>query len=145
MTKYEYMLQTWGGFYNDEYREKHGYTGGYFWFDTAEERQRYISELREAEDKFGARILVIDIKEGSDLRQRTVAKMTFSYMGREYQHEEDFGFAFPEENARYMFNEGNYSCDCNRSLRIQERYADFPELGCGNGIVMSDFRIEFRY
>ncbi len=32
--KYEYLLQTWGGFYNDEHVAIHGKEPGYLWFDT---------------------------------------------------------------------------------------------------------------
>ena len=36
----------------------------------------------------------------------------------------DFGYEFEEENAIYMFEHGNYSCDCNRSLFIQREYGE---------------------
>ena len=36
----------------------------------------------------------------------------------------DFGYEYEEESAIFMFEDGNYSCDCNRSLFIQREYGD---------------------
>lgn len=39
--------------------------------------------------------------------------------------------------AEYMYNEGNYACDCNRSQFIAEQCdASFPELECGDAIKL---------
>ena len=48
--KYEYMLHTWGGFYNKEYRDVHGYAPGYYWFETADERKSYVETLKFIEE-----------------------------------------------------------------------------------------------
>ena len=39
---------------------------------------------------------------------------------------------YPEDDAIWMFTEGNYSCDCNRSLFIRQQYGEdaIDELGC---------------
>lgn len=134
--KYEYMLHTWGGFYNEEHQIKHGYEEGYFWFDTADARERYIQELKEVEQKFNARHLAYTVEEGVHTRIKTIAKMIFVYDGKEYPYEYDFGFAYPPESAEYMFTEGNYSCDCNRSMFI-----GIPELDCGEEIKMKNFEV----
>jgi hypothetical protein len=43
-----------------------------------------------------------------------------------------------------MFVDGNYSCDCNRSLLLQKEYGDeaIPELACGDEIVLKEYHIE---
>lgn len=140
--KYEYMLHTWGGFYNKEHQVKHGYTPGYRWFDTAEERSEYVSELKEIEQKFNARHLAISTEEGTHTRMKTIAKMVFVHQGKEYPCQYDFGFAYPPHSAEYMFFDGNYSCDCNRSLFIERAGFDFLEMGCGEEIEMKDFEVE---
>ena len=55
--KYEYVLQTWGGFYSDEHQVKHGKTEGYFFFDTMEELQDYLKDLRKVERDLNAKYL----------------------------------------------------------------------------------------
>ena len=139
--KYEYLLKTWGGFYNEEYQKQHGYHSGYFWFDTAEKRERYISELQEVEHKLNARVLCMSTDEGTEVRYRTIAKMSLVYRGAEYPSEFDFGFAYPADRAEFMFYEGNYSCDCNLSSFIQETNKDFPKLECGDEIEIKNFEV----
>jgi hypothetical protein len=141
--KYEYMLHTWGGFYNKEHQEKHGYKKGYFGFDTKEAREAYISELKEVEQRLKAFCLAISTEEGEHVRYRTIAKIVFVYQGKEYPYEYDFGFAYPAESAEYMFSEGNYACDCNRSLFLSRINDDFPELECGDEIEMKSFEVVF--
>lgn len=47
-----------------------------------------------------------------------------------------------QQAAEWMFNEGNYACDCNRSLFINEYCdKDFPDMDCGDTIEL----IEPRY
>lgn len=37
----------------------------------------------------------------------------------------------------YIWTDGNYSCDCNRSLFIRQQITlDVPELGCGDTIAL---------
>ena len=49
------------------------------------------------------------------------------------------------EDAIFYFTEGNFSCDCNRSLAIRWEYGDdaIPELGCGEDIELVDYHIEY--
>lgn len=47
--KYEYLLHTWGGFYNKEHQDKHGEVKGYHYFDTEQERSDYLAKLRKIE------------------------------------------------------------------------------------------------
>ena len=142
--KYEYMLQTWGGFYNEEYQKMHGYKPGYFWFDTTEERDAYVQELKTAEQKYSDCLfaaIATYAAEGEYTRLLTIAKMVFVYHGNEYPYEYNFGFGYSPEGAEFMFTLGNYSCDCNRSLFIGETNADFHELDCGNEIEMINFEV----
>ena len=57
----------------------------------------------------------------------------------------DFGYEYPEEQAIFMFEEGNYSCDCNRSLFIQDEYGEnaIDELDCGEEIKMLNYHLEY--
>ena len=139
--KYEYMLNTWGGFYNDSYQRIHGYKPGYYWFDTAEERETYIEELQKTEKLMKAYHLVGVKEEGTHTRKRTIAKMLLVYNGTEYPYEHDFGYAYPPESARFMFFDGNYSCDCNKSTFLLRAGFDVPDLDCGDEIAVKDFEV----
>ena len=139
--KHEYMVHVWGGFFNDQHRAKHGRQPGYYFFDTAEERDRFSATLRAEEEALGARFLAQDKADGRHVRYRTVAKMRLAYKGKEYELEYDFGYAYPVDSARYMFEDGNYGCDCNRSLLLAEKHEGFPELDCGHEIDLAAFQV----
>ena len=62
--KYQYLLYTWGGFYNEQYQVKHKEKAGRHLFETHEERQNYIDKLREIEKILNARHLGITGSEG---------------------------------------------------------------------------------
>jgi len=56
-------------------------------------------------------------------------------------------YSFIDKNTTYfMWEEGNYSCDCNKSLFIQRNCCpDFPEMECGDRITlvsMEDLKYE---
>lgn len=97
--------------------------------------------MRKCEKEFGAHYLAVQLEEGEDTRLKTIAKMVFTINGKEYPYEEDFGYAYPASDAHYMFEDGNYSCDCNRSLFISQKYIGFPKMPCGNKIEMKDFQV----
>lgn len=44
---------------------------------------------------------------------------------------------YEESAAEYMWRDGNYGCDCNRSLFIARNCdEDFPEMPCGETIEL---------
>jgi hypothetical protein len=73
---------------------------------------------------------------------RTIASMDLLYKDKKYHLDYDFKEEYPEKSARYIFFDGNYSCDCNKSLFIQ-RYCDkdFPEMECGDEIEIQNFEL----
>ncbi len=59
---------------------------------------------------------------------------TFTFI---YDWESDYRV----EAADFMFEEGNYSCDCNKSLFIQEHCdKSFPKMTCGQQIKLIELR-----
>lgn len=139
---YEYMLHVWGGLFD---QEKVIETLGidkdtnYYWFDTAQERELFLRRL-ETYSVFG---LARNLKEGTDTRKRTVVYIDAKYEGKIYSFSYDFGYAYPESAAHFMFEDGNYSCDCNLSRFIQDEYPEFPELDCGEKIEYEKFEVKF--
>ena len=78
--------------------------------------------------------------------KRTIFVGTFKYKGKEVIVHLDFGYEYPEESAIFMFEDGNYSCDCNRSLFIRREYGEYaiPELDCGEEIEMTNYYIKYE-
>ena len=69
---------------------------------------------------------------------------TFKYKDKTFVLTEDFGKDYPAEHAEWMFTEGNYACDCNRSLFIRRQHGKtaMPELKCGEQIELIDYHVE---
>ena len=77
--------------------------------------------------------------------KRTIFVGTFKYKKKEFVILYDFGYGYTEECAIFMFEYGNYSCDCNRSLFIREEYGKdaIPELDCGDEIKLLEYHFEY--
>ena len=71
----------------------------------------------------------------------TIAEITLNYKGNVYSFNYEFG-NITADTAKFLFEDGNYACDCNRSTLIQ-RHCDknFKELSCGNEIKLDKFKI----
>lgn len=134
----EYFLHIWGGAMPHLEREL-GIKDNYYWFKSEEERRKFIKQISHFSE-FG---LIIDKKDGEMTHKRTIAEMDLIYNNKTYHLEYDFGYEYPEESANFMFFEGNYSCDCNKSLFIQDIEENFPELNCGDEIKIQNFVIKY--
>lgn len=71
----------------------------------------------------------------------TKVNIILSFEGREYNLVENWGENYGWDSAfegiRYMFEEGNYSCDCNRSILIRRQVdSKFKEMDCGKLIKL---------
>lgn len=100
------------------------------WFDTKEEADYFIKEIRRNAKELG-RIICLEYTSGDGAKYRTVIKLEYLYKGRTYHLEHDFGYGYSRSGAKYMFTDGNFGCDCNTSKFLQEKYKDFPKLECG--------------
>ena len=103
--KYEYHLLTWGGFYSEEYSKIHNKPEGDFWFDTPEERQKFLDELREVEKDLNARRLAVQLTEGYCCRIRTVLHRVVEWDGERYYSQYDMGINYPFSAAKYHMEE----------------------------------------
>lgn len=139
---YEYYLKYWGQILDAGWVERElGIGATDFWFDSAEARAEFKAALAAVAQQHGVRIAFAEY-EGCDVRQRTVAHMIFDLPdGRAVPFTYDFGYGYPYDSARFTFTDGNYSCDCNRSLFISESYPDVAELECGELITVRDFSV----
>lgn len=84
------------------------------------------------------------VDESEDDPRMTVPIFTLRHksLPADVKCREEFGVGFPVESARWMFIEGNYACDCNKSLFIRRNgHPDFPEMDCGDEIELVDIDV----
>jgi hypothetical protein len=87
--------------------------------------------------------IVAVVETGPDCRVRTVAVMRLVFPGGvEVPLRDDFGWGYSVDSARFMWLEGNYSCDCNRSSFAQQLGYEVPDMECGDLVACEDFRVE---
>ena len=143
----EYMVHIWGGAWNSNANpsiEKDlGIKDGYHYFKTEEEKNEFCKLL--SNPIYRNQGIVIREEYGFMTHKRTIFVGTFEYKDKEFVLHYDFGYEYPEDSAIFMFEEGNYSCDCNRSLFIQEEYDEdaIPELDCGDEIELLEYHFEY--
>jgi hypothetical protein len=136
----EYFLHIWGGA-EPAIEKELGIKDKYFWFKSEQERQNFIDKV----SKYSNLGLAMDKKDGEMTHKRTITNMDLIYKDKTYKLEYDFGYEYEDSSARFIFFEGNYSCDCNLSLFIQRQCDEsFPELDCGEEIAIKNFEIEYR-
>jgi len=99
--KYEYMLLVWGGFFNKEFQDIHKIEEGYYYFDTAEERETFVKKLRSIEEDLGAWYLMTLTQEGYHLRKDVILHRVTRFEGKDYHTstEQIRGCSF--ETAKY--------------------------------------------
>lgn len=142
---FNFLLHFWGEIMNDNLIEKEiGIKGNYLWFPSKKERYDGKKILKQIADRHNV-CIVFSEENGEHVKKKTIAVAVYEYGGKIYQIEKDFGYGFPPDTARYMFEDGNYSCDCNVSIFIHEKYPEFDEIyECGNSIVMKKLDIVYR-
>lgn len=136
---YEYFLKFWGGATPTIERDL-GIKAGHYYFLTKQEKDDFKRKIKE----YSHLGLAYTEKEGELSHKRTVAVVEAKYKDKTYNFEYDFGYEYEEEVAYFMFEDGNYSCDCNLSRFIQDIDPEFPKLDCGDEIEYNKLEIEFR-
>lgn len=63
-----------------------------------------------------------------------------THNGKEYSFAYNYGPNYDESDAEHMFEEGNYSCDCNLSRFLSDSGYDFDTLDCGDTIEITKIR-----
>lgn len=68
-------------------------------------------------------------------------KILLEYKKKQYEitqtWEKNYGWDTKREGVTYMFEEGNYSCDCNKSFFIKRQCdSKFKEMDCGDKIKL---------
>jgi hypothetical protein len=110
--KYEYLLHTWGGFYNKEHQDKHGEVEGYHYFDTKQDRSDYLAKLRKIETELNAIRLVAQESEGYNTRTVTTLHRVIKWKGEEYYTKYELSPNYPYDVAKYHL-ENKWYPGCN--------------------------------
>jgi hypothetical protein len=67
----------------------------------------------------------------------TRARVTLEYKGQRHTFIDTFGPGYPWSSVEFMWRDGNYACDCNRSLFLQRQcgvvLADDESIDAGLG------------
>ena len=148
MQKQEYLVHIWGGAWNEDANpsiEKDlGIKEGYHYFDTEKEKDAFCALLNDP--KYTSQGLMVDIQYGVMSHKRTIFVGTLKYKDDEFIIHDDFGYDCPEKRAVYMFTEGNYACDCNKSIFIRREYGEnaIPLMECGHQIKLIDYHFEYQ-
>lgn len=142
----KYLLTAWGG---DSAAAAEAFTpdlehgGALHWWSYDEEELDALAKRLHKEFK-----ALATAKHGprdndgneNDVTKRTVALVNIKLPSGEVRRiEYDFGYGYPESSARYMFEDGNYACDCNRSA-----FLGIEDMKCGHVLEMVAFGVELR-
>ncbi len=69
-------------------------------------------------------------------------RITLRYNGETYTFDEGHWTPDDLDLANYLWTEGNFACDCNRSQMIRQHVdGDFPDLSCGETIELVDLTV----
>ena len=110
--KYEYHLYTWGGFYNECHFKIHKKPRSNFWFNSDEERQTFINQLKEIEEKLNAKHLAFTTSEGYCCRIDTVLHRVIEWKNKRYYSKYNMGINYPFDSAKYHL-EYKWTCGFN--------------------------------
>lgn len=130
--KCQFLLHWWGGA-APYIKETLKINSHYLWFETEEELTKVFNQIMSYEHH-GLRFNAMSVAEGHQIHTRCIVTVKAEYEGKKYEFDYDFEYGYDEHNAEYMFTEGNYGCDCNLSIFINEKYPDFEEMECGDRI-----------
>jgi hypothetical protein len=133
----EYYLEFWGRD-AEQACKLVGDIGPKSYFATAEARDRVAKMIRDSG------LLVVQWDAIVQDRKRPVAVVTLSHCGKQYTVEMPYFPGYEEDSIAYHWDEGNYSCDCNRSRFIRDTAPDFPDMECGDEIELVSIRVEYR-
>lgn len=99
--RYQYHVQTWGGFYNEDHKKTHGLEPGDYLFGTKGARDVFVNHRRQLEQKLNAKSLMVVMTEGFHCDVRTTLHRVVEYRGQQHYSTSDMGVNYPLPVAKY--------------------------------------------
>lgn len=151
MSDKPYLVRAWGGGQDvvaEKYPPDLTHDGTlHWWFPTEEASRVFCNSLRTYSVCIQDQGPIDDnTDEPVDTHKRLIALVTLKTPdGKEYKLEWDHGYGCQPSNARYLWEDGNYSCDCNRSMFLHEKYPEILETDrCSETIELVSLTFELR-
>ena len=100
---YEYLIHTWGGFYNSHNKQKHGFEEGTRYFTSKEGRQTYLDRLEEEKDKLKTpdACLVYQLAEGFHVRNLPCCHRIVEWEGKQYYSYRQWNYPTSTSSLKY--------------------------------------------
>lgn len=155
MSDPQFLLRSWGASLEsvvalrapDTYESPSGHVGCW-WFETREGREVFIEQMDGIINAIRDRVDPGADPHGEmiDTRTLTVAVVTLRLpSGEQGTFRMPFGYGYPAHSARFMFEDGNYSCDCNRRDFLADHCGlndGIAERTCGDTIQLVSLTVE---
>jgi hypothetical protein len=100
--KYQYGVNLWGGFFNDEHYEIHKKESGNFVFDSKEDRETFISDLKAIEKRLNAKVLMTSEYEGYLCHEPIILHRISKFDGVEVHTTRELFRCEPYSSCEYM-------------------------------------------
>jgi hypothetical protein len=102
--KYEYLLHTWGGFYNEGNQKIHGELSGDHYFDIEKERETYLIKLKDIAKEIGTYDcrLMNHKEEGFTVRTPPMLHRISEYKGEQVHTTRDGRVLTKYDDCEYM-------------------------------------------
>lgn len=140
----KYHLKFWGGD-SEELLSKVNLKDKDYFFNSDQNRQNFKNNLITVIQKYNLNHVVFDENDGDDVDKERVCIFSLRTSdGVIHTVEESFGYGYPVDSIYFMMEEGSYSCDCNKSIFLQNLGVDIEEYPCGDEIELVDIKVELR-
>lgn len=74
---------------------------------------------------------------------KKIAEIDLIYKNKLYHVKDEYEEDYPDDVILYRWEDGNFACDCNRSIFIREQIDNnFEELNCGKEIKIKKLGIQ---
>lgn len=106
--KYEYAVHLWGGFFNytNPYKDKHDLESKSYYFDTREEREKFLKEVEKhkkaAKSAYNLSCIATHLSEGIGVRNHTCLHRLVEYKGKQYHSKRQFDWIISARTAEYF-------------------------------------------
>lgn len=116
-----------------------------YFFSSESNRKNFKNNLLMVIGKYGFKNIVFAEYEGEDVDKERVVTVTLMLPnGDVHKYDESFGYGYPVDSIYYIYEDGSYSCDCNKSMQLINNGVNISEFLCGEEIQLIGLKVELR-